>query len=116
MSPKIETRLVFSYPLYLLGGVICAFYLESFHDWVVRHRKGILIGHGSRRGRTPRRGLHRPLTARDCRESSCPARTPSPPSSSPTTSAAIFVVYLLGVYLVSPEAQRPHASHHRVGL
>jgi peptidoglycan/LPS O-acetylase OafA/YrhL len=102
MSPKIETRLVFSYPLYLLGGVVCAFYLESFHDWVVRHRKGILIAtvlvaavplvvdyiatHGTR--------LSGVLV---------PGANPFAALVIPYDVAAILCVYLLGVYLVSPK-------------
>src|SRR5271163_410154 len=42
MPSKIETRLVVSYPLYLLGGVVVAFYLEAFHDWVVRHWRALI--------------------------------------------------------------------------
>jgi hypothetical protein len=101
MSPKIETRLVFSYPLYLLGGVICAFYLEGFHDWVVRHRKGIVVAtvlvaavplvvdyvatHGTR--------LSGVLV---------PGANPFAALVIPYDVAAILCVYLLGVYLVSP--------------
>ncbi|MGB8179891.1 MAG: acyltransferase [Acidimicrobiales bacterium] len=101
MSPKIESRLVFSYPLYLLGGVVCAFYLERFHDWVVRHRTGILVAtvplavvplvvdylatHGTR--------LSGVLV---------PGGNPFAALVIPYNVAAILVVYLLGVYLVSP--------------
>lgn len=101
MTPKIETRLVFSYPLYLLGGVVCAFYLESFHDWIVRHRKGIVVAtvlvavvplvvdymshHGVR--------LNGVLV---------PGGNPFAVLVIPYDVGAIFAVYLLGVYLVSP--------------
>ncbi len=101
MSPKIETRLVISYPLYLLGGVICAFYLERFHDWIVRYRKWIVVAtvlvaivplvidymskHGIR--------LNGALV---------PGANPFAALVIPYDVGAIFVVYLLGVYLVSP--------------
>jgi len=29
-------------PLYLLGGVVTALYLEQFHDWVLRHKRALL--------------------------------------------------------------------------
>jgi peptidoglycan/LPS O-acetylase OafA/YrhL len=84
MPSKIETRLVFSYPLYLLGGVICAFYLESFHDWVVRHRKGILVA-TVLVAIVPSSSTTPPLTARSCRGHWCPEPTPLPLWSFPTT-------------------------------
>ncbi|MGH3733534.1 MAG: acyltransferase family protein [Acidimicrobiales bacterium] len=101
MSPKIETRLVISYPLYLLGGVVCAFYLENFHDWIVRHRKGILAStvlvavvplvvdylsdHGVKLSGTL-----------------VPGANPFAALVIPYDVGAILAVYLLGVYLVSP--------------
>ncbi len=87
--------------LYLLGGVICAFYLESFHDWIVRHRKGIVVAtvlvavvplvvdymshHGVR--------LSGILV---------PGGNPFAVLVIPYDVGASFVVYLLGVHLVSP--------------
>ena len=92
----------------------CAFYLESFHDWVVRHRKGILITtvlvaavplvmdyvatHGTRLS-----GV------------SCPGRTPSPPSSSPTTSRPSCVsICSVCIWSVRSEAPAPEPSPRQV--
>jgi peptidoglycan/LPS O-acetylase OafA/YrhL len=102
MPSKIETRLIFSYPLYLIGGVIAAFYLESVHDWIVRHCKGILVGtvlfaalpliidyladHGTK--------ISGVLV---------PGANPFAMAVIPYDVGAILVVYLLGVYLVSPK-------------
>ncbi len=101
MPSKIETRLVFSYPLYLLGGVVCAFYLESFHDWVLRHKKAILIAtvvaaavpliidYASQHGTSISGVL-------------VPGGNPFAALVIPYDVLAILCVYLLGVYLVSP--------------
>ncbi|MFY9782857.1 MAG: acyltransferase [Acidimicrobiales bacterium] len=102
VSSKVETRLVFSYPLYLLGGVIAAFYLESFHDWVVRHRKGILIA-------TVLCGAL-PLVIDYLNDHVVklgailvPGGNPFAVAVIPYDVGAIVAVYLLGVYLVSPK-------------
>ncbi|HEY1824809.1 MAG TPA: acyltransferase [Acidimicrobiales bacterium] len=102
MPPKIETRLVFSYPLYLLGGVVCAFYLESFHDWVLKHQKLIyfstlvfaaipLVVDYLAKHHVYFRGVI------------VPGANPFAALVIPYDCCAILCVYLLGVYLVSPE-------------
>jgi peptidoglycan/LPS O-acetylase OafA/YrhL len=102
MPSKIQTRLVFSYPLYLLGGVVCAFYLESFHDWALRHAKAILFGtlvaaavplivdYAAKHGTSISGVL-------------VPGGNPFAALVIPYDVAAILCVYLLGVYLVSPK-------------
>jgi peptidoglycan/LPS O-acetylase OafA/YrhL len=95
MSPKIETRLIFSYPLYLLGGVICAFYLESFHDWIVRHCKGILVA-------TVLVGAV-PVVVDYLAKHHIAFSGVIVPGANPYDVGAIIAVYLLGVYLVSPK-------------
>ena len=100
VTSKVETRLVFSYPLYLIGGVVAAFYLERFHDWVVRHRSG------------PYRDRRRSEWFRSCsttarhgvRCRSARARgNPFAAAVIPYDVGAIILVYLFGVYLVSPK-------------
>jgi peptidoglycan/LPS O-acetylase OafA/YrhL len=102
VTSKVETRLVFSYPLYLVGGVVAAFYLERFHDWVVKHRKALLIAtvvvtavplvidyyatHGA----------SLPLLL-------VPGGNPFAAVVIPYDVGAIVAVYLFGVYLVSPK-------------
>ena len=100
MPSKVETRLVFSYPLYLVGGVIAAFYLERFHDWVTKHRYSIL-GATLALGAFPlvvdyyaRHGVKMPALF-------VPGNNPFAAIVIPFDVGAIIAVYLLGVYLVS---------------
>lgn len=102
ISSKYETRLIFSYPLYLIGGVIVAFYLEAFHDWVVRHWRGVLIWTAVF-GAVPivldylyRHGRH-------VQKLLAPGFDPFGAAVIPYDVGAIVAVYLLGVYLVSPK-------------
>ncbi|HEY1762480.1 MAG TPA: acyltransferase [Acidimicrobiales bacterium] len=102
VTSKVETRLVFSYPLYLIGGVIAAFYLERFHDWVVRHQKALLIA-TVLLGAVPlvldyfaKHGVHMPLLL-------VPGGNPFAAAVIPYDVGAIILVYLFGVYLVSPK-------------
>ncbi|HVB50209.1 MAG TPA: acyltransferase [Acidimicrobiales bacterium] len=100
VAPKTETRLVFSYPLYLIGGVIAALHLDAMHAWIVRRAKAILIGTVlcaivpvaidaiHRRTYVPKFLI--------------PGGDPFSPMVIPYDVGAIFCVYLLGVYLVSP--------------
>lgn len=102
LTSKVETRLVFSYPLYLIGGVIAAFYLERFHDFVVKHWRAILVATVAL-GAFPlivdyyaRHGVKMPLLF-------VPGANPFAAIVVPFDVAAIIAVYLLGVYLVSPK-------------
>ena len=102
ISSKIETRLVFSYPLYLLGGVVAAFYLEAFHHWVIRHRRAILYW-TLVAGALPilldymyRHGVALPKII-------VPAADPFAAAVVPYDVGAIIAVYLLGVFLVNPK-------------
>ena len=100
VSAKTETRLVFSYPLYLLGGVIAAFHLDEMHDWIIRHYRAILawtlvsavvpivIDAVYRHVYVPKYLI--------------PGGDPFSPVVIPYDVGAILCVYLLGVYLVSP--------------
>jgi peptidoglycan/LPS O-acetylase OafA/YrhL len=101
-SSKLETRLIFSYALYLLGGVIAALYLERFHDWVVRHQRA-LLGWTVVVGIVPlvmdylyRHGHHLPKLI-------TPGADPFAAAVLPYDVGAIVAVYLLGVYLVNPQ-------------
>ena len=102
ISSKLEARLVFSYSLYLLGGVVAAFYLNTFHDWVVRHRRAILYWTVVA-GAVPilldylhSHGVAIPKII-------VPGADPFAVSVIPYDVGAILLVYLLGVYLVSPK-------------
>ncbi len=99
ISPWLETRLVTSYPLYLIGGVVCAFHLEAFHDWVVAHWRGLLAATVALAA-VPLvlDALHRhygilsPLLV--------PGGDPFASAVIPYNVGAIIAIYLLGVYLV----------------
>jgi len=39
ISGKLETRLILSYPIYLLGGMIVALNYRAFHRWMLRNAK-----------------------------------------------------------------------------
>ncbi|HEV3186944.1 MAG TPA: acyltransferase [Acidimicrobiales bacterium] len=102
ISSKLETRLVFSYSLYLLGGVVAAFYLDAFHDWVLRHRSAIL-SLTVVAGAVPivldylhAHGVAIPKII-------VPGGDPFAAAVIPFDVGAIIAVYLLGVYLVSPQ-------------
>jgi peptidoglycan/LPS O-acetylase OafA/YrhL len=102
ISGKLETRLVFSYPLYLLGGVVVALYLEQFHDWVLRFKVQILCATVVF-GALPvvldyiyKHGHHIPKII-------APGADPFAGAVIPYDVGAIIAVYLLGVYLVSPK-------------
>lgn len=102
VSTKLETRLVFSYALYLLGGLIAALYLERFHEWVVGHQRAILCWTVVV-GAVPivmdylyRHGHHLPKII-------VPGADPFAAAVLPYDVGAIVAVYLLGVYLVNPQ-------------
>jgi len=98
---ELQARLVFSYPIYLVGGVIIALHLDVVHEWIVAHTTAIIVftllsaGIGewlNYLGRFP--WLPYPL------------RTGSYVFSAmvvPYNVGAILCVYLLGVFLVSPK-------------
>lgn len=102
MSSKLVTRLVISYPLYLLGGVVAAFYLEVFHDWVVRHRWAILCS-TLVAGAVPIVLNYQRHVGVQLPSFVVPGSNPFAGAVIPFDVGAIVLVYLLGVYLVRPE-------------
>lgn len=44
LSGRLETRLIISYPIYLLGGIIVALNLRVVHAWVIRFSRSIIVG------------------------------------------------------------------------
>lgn len=101
ISPRLETRLITSYPLYLLGGVVAAFYLEGFHDWVVRHGRAILAWTVVA-GALPvaMDAMYRHY--HDLPRLLVPGADPFASAVVPYDVGAIIAVYLLGVFLVNP--------------
>ncbi|MCU1364305.1 MAG: hypothetical protein JWM55_2133 [Acidimicrobiaceae bacterium] len=101
MPSKIETRLVVSYPLYLLGGVVVAFYLEGFHDWVIRHWRALLAWTVVA-GVVPIIIDYVAAHTHGFPSIVVPGGDPFAAAELPYDVGAIVAVYLLGVYLVSP--------------
>ncbi len=96
----IQTRLLISYPIYLVGGVIVALHLDDVHDWIVSH--ALLIVAGTLGGVALAEGI---LVM--SRHVAIPAYLLTgtdvfSPAIVPYNVGAILCVYLLGVYLVSP--------------
>ncbi len=101
MPAKVETRLITSYPLYLLGGVVAAFYLEQFHDFVVRHRRGLLLA-TALCGAAALTLDYLSRVTHDLPLLLVPGGDPFAALVVPYDVGAIVAVYLLGVYLVAP--------------
>jgi peptidoglycan/LPS O-acetylase OafA/YrhL len=96
-----QTRLILSYPLYLIGGIIVALHLDDVHDWVVRHARAIVVTTVlCAIGAMALNNLHHKgffdVVIR-------PGGNPFAITVIPYTVGAILCVYLLGVFLVSPK-------------
>lgn len=94
-----QSRLILSYPLYLIGGIIVALHLNEVHDWVVRHARLIIVATVlCAAGAISLNAFKIPgffdKTIR-------PGGNPFAIAVIPYTVGAIFCVYLLGVYLVN---------------
>jgi peptidoglycan/LPS O-acetylase OafA/YrhL len=95
-----ETRLVTSYALYLIAGIIVALHLDDVHQWIVHHRVAIVVttalgGAGAvALNLSHLRGL--------AGEFLVPGYDPFNIVTIPYNVGAILCVYLLGVYLVNP--------------
>jgi peptidoglycan/LPS O-acetylase OafA/YrhL len=99
LSGDMQTRLVTSYVVYLVGGVIVALHLDDIHDWITRHARLIIVA-------TLASALVDEVFSYLGRFSWLPPylRTGSrvfSPLIVPYDIGAILCVYLLGVYLVS---------------
>jgi len=95
-----QTRLIFSYPVYLIGGIIAALHLDDVHAWVVRRARFIVVATVvSATGAILLNSVHRPgLFNQYVR----PGGNPFAVTVIPYTVGAILCVYLFGVFLVSP--------------
>jgi peptidoglycan/LPS O-acetylase OafA/YrhL len=95
-----QTRLVLSYPLYLIGGIVVALHLDDVHAWVVRHTRAIIVttivcALGALALNNVRHKGFFDIVIR-------PGGNPFAITVIPYTVGAILCVYLLGVFLVSP--------------
>ena len=95
-----QTRLIFSYPVYLLGGIIAALHLDDVHAWVVRHARFIVAATvASAVGAIALNNVHQQGFFDEYLR---PGGNPFAVAVIPYTVGAILCVYLLGVFLVSP--------------
>ncbi len=101
LSGTMQARLITSYPIYIIGGVVVALHLEDVHDWIVHHARLILLS-------TLASAIGAELLLVWANYVTLPAflHTGSNIFSAfmvPFNIGAILCVYLLGVHLVSPE-------------
>jgi peptidoglycan/LPS O-acetylase OafA/YrhL len=100
LSGRLETRLIISYPIYLLGGMVVALHLRDVHTWVVRHARTVIS--------TTVLIAAAAFWFDHARGNSIVAQYFSPrldvfaPLAVLYNLGAILCLYLLGVYLASP--------------
>jgi peptidoglycan/LPS O-acetylase OafA/YrhL len=109
LSGTEQTRLITSYPIYLVGGVIVALHLDEIHDWIVAHGRLIVT-------LTVVFAIGAEVLSYLDRYSWLPyyLRTGTyvySPTIVPFNIGAILCVYLLGVHLVSAKrSERTRAA------
>ncbi|MBU6234175.1 MAG: acyltransferase, partial [Acidobacteria bacterium] len=99
-SPQLQNRLIISYVFWLVAGVIVALNFDAFHDWVVGHARAICavtavafaIAIATNLWSSPQWYVTYLSAGKD----------PFAPIALPYDIGAVLVVYLIGVYLVSP--------------
>jgi peptidoglycan/LPS O-acetylase OafA/YrhL len=101
ISTFLQTRLITSYPVYIIGGVIVALHLDAVHQWICDKARWIIV-------LTLTSALIAEVLSYLGRHSHLPPflRTGGnvyAPAILPYNVGAILCVYLLGVYLVSPQ-------------
>jgi len=104
MSGLLQTRLITSYPIYIIGGMIVALHLDAIHQWICRWAIAIIA-------MTTLSAIGAEVLNYLGRYPSLPPylRTGTnifAPAILPFNVGAILCVYLLGVYLVAPRRQR----------
>jgi peptidoglycan/LPS O-acetylase OafA/YrhL len=100
----IQTRLITSYAVYLIGGMIVALHLDPIHDWICAKARWIVVF-------TIASALVAEVLSFETRHGPIPAYVKTgtnifSPAILPFNVGAILCVYLLGVYLVAPQRQR----------
>jgi peptidoglycan/LPS O-acetylase OafA/YrhL len=101
LSEILQTRFVYAYVIYLLGGMIVALHLDEVHQWIVDHAHWIVIV-------TILSAIGAELLSYAGRYSWLPSYLHTgtlvfAPAMLPFNIGAILCVYLLGVHLVSPK-------------
>jgi hypothetical protein len=101
LSGVMQTRLITSYPIYIIGGMIVALHLDLIHEWIITHAKTILVT-------TFLSAVVAEVLLYWAHHANVPnfLHTGSNVFGAavvPYDVGAILCVYLLGVHLVSPE-------------
>ncbi len=103
LNGRLETRLIISYPVYLLGGMIFALHMREMHQWVIRHARAVVIATVV--------VAFVALSFNHVTGNSLVAQYLAPrldvfaPLAVTFNIGAILCLYLLGVFLVSPKRQ-----------
>jgi peptidoglycan/LPS O-acetylase OafA/YrhL len=100
VSGVIQTRLITSYAIYIIGGMIVALHLDPIHEWIVAKARWIVAI-------TIASAFVAEVLSYLTRHGSIPAYLKTgtnifSPAILPFNIGAILCVYLLGVYLVAP--------------
>jgi peptidoglycan/LPS O-acetylase OafA/YrhL len=101
ISGIIQTRLITSYVIYIIGGMIVALHLDPIHEWICAKARWIVAF-------TFASALVAEVLSFYTRNGSIPAYFKTgtnifSPAILPFNIGAILCVYLLGVYLVAPQ-------------
>jgi peptidoglycan/LPS O-acetylase OafA/YrhL len=104
ISGVVQTRLITSYAIYLIGGMIVALHLDPIHEWICAQARWIV-------SITVASALIAEVLSYYSRNSSLPAYLKTgtnifSPAILPFNIGAILCVYLLGVFLVAPRRHR----------
>ena len=99
-NPQLQNRLVISYVFWLVAGVIVALNFDAFHEWVVARARMIVtltaLAFGVAIATNLWESDHALFTYFGA------GRDPFAPIALPFDIGAVLLVYLLGVFLVSP--------------
>ena len=101
ISGVLQTRLITSYAIYIIGGMIVALHLDPIHEWICAKARWIVAF-------TVASALVAEVLSYLTRHGSLPAYVKTgtnifSPAILPFNIGAILCVYLLGVYLVGPQ-------------
>lgn len=104
ISGVVQTRLITSYAIYLIGGMIVALHLDPIHEWICAKARWIIA-------LTIASAVVAEVFSYQSRHSSLPAFLKTgtnifSPAILPFNIGAILCVYLFGVYLVAPQRRR----------
>ena len=101
LDHHIVTRLLISYPFWLIAGVIVALNFDAFHEWVVARAKKIVLFTVAMFGVAIASNLWHPAGFYTVYVAA--GKDPFAPITLPYDIGAVLMVYLIGVFLVHPK-------------